>query len=192
MTKKKIIKKVEELEEINSDEEEIEIKPKKLNKIKNILPNYSDDEEDNKIEKPKRKTNYVLTDARKKAFELAIIKRNENIQLRKQLREAENNKLIKLKEELKNKQIKKINKIKKQVEEISESEEEEIIIKRKKKPKKKIIIQEESESESEIEDKIIKTKKEKPINVTVNNITQPIQQQPTRRINNRNLPSGFV
>ena len=57
------------------------------------------------------------------------------------------------------------------------------------------MVLQESESEVEQETESIKKKKEKPINVTVNNITQPTNLQPQinkRFIGRSNLPIGFV
>lgn len=99
----------------------------------------------------KQKRNYVMTDARKLAFEKAQQKRAENIALRKQLKEKEQAEFEKIKQEKEAKKAKKEAK-KKELElkklellsdesEVEEEEEEQIIVKKKKKPaKKKVII----------------------------------------------------
>ncbi len=94
-----------------------------------------------KKDKPKR--NYVMTDARKQAFEKAKQKRAENIALRKQLKEketAEFEKLLQMKQEKKaKKELKKKEMELKKYETSSSESEEEVIVKKKKKPKKKVI-----------------------------------------------------
>ena len=138
MSNKKLLKKIEDVEDIYENESENEEEPRK-HKIKikkKVIKSHDSESESNdeKIEKPKKKSNYIQTPARKAAFEKAIQKRNENSLLRKQLKEAESEKIKKLKDTLKSKQERKINKIKKQVEEISSDSEveEKIIIKKKK------------------------------------------------------------
>ena len=141
-------------------------------KNKNIVGNEKNEEEiktdgessielkDNKIidtSTTKDKKPYVLTEARKQAFEKARLKREENIKIRK----AQQKQLQDEQEAIKNAVIEKRNrqlvkKNKKEIKKIiqnedllssSDTEEEEIIIK-KKHPKKKVIYIE-SESEEE-------------------------------------------
>ena len=127
---------VEENDENSSDDSNIEIKPKK----------------------PRKKAEYIFTDARKEAFEKARqareIKRDER-KLNKKIDEE-----IKLKE-LNDKILLKAEKIKKQtikrekILNISDDDDEPVIIV-KKKPKKKVIVVQ-SDSEEEV---IVKKKKE--------------------------------
>lgn len=70
MVKKLFVKKVEESEEEDDVIEE-------------------QSEESVKLEKPKRKTNYVLTDARKKAFEKAREVREANVKKKKEIKDLE-------------------------------------------------------------------------------------------------------
>lgn len=105
----------------------------------------SSSSEDNAIKKTKiekvRKP-YVLTEARKAAFEKARIARAENITRRKLVKEKETNEIVKFKEEkIKKKTMKE--KLKEEqiakLAESSSSEDEPIIVKKKKSKKKKII-----------------------------------------------------
>ena len=57
----------------------------------------------NKFVKPKRKVNYVMTDARKAAFEKSKSKREENIRINKELKEKEKQRIQQLKDEAKSK-----------------------------------------------------------------------------------------
>ena len=83
-----------------------------------------------KLEKPKEKKPYVMTDARKAAFERAKAKRDENIKINKELKEKEAQHIKMLKEQEKLKKQKKISKLESKIKQISESEEEEIIVKK--------------------------------------------------------------
>ena len=126
---------VEDDVSLESDEEEIELKPKKERKP------------------------YVLTDKRKEQFDKARQKRMENIQERKKLEEEKKIEQLNMKKELevlKEEKIKKrvsnqIQKIKKEIEEVDELE-----IIHKPKPKKKVIY---VESESDDDIQVMKTKK---------------------------------
>ena len=105
---------------------------------------------------------YELTDKRKAQFEMARIKRRENIEKRK-VEKAEKDKVFletKQKLELKKEGRDKLHQektlkniayeiVKKQLQEEEEEEDEPQIIIKKKKPKKKVIVIEESESEEE-------------------------------------------
>jgi hypothetical protein len=95
---------------------------------------------DNKIEKTKKP--YVMTEARKKAFEKARLTRAENIARRHAVKEKEINEIVKLKENKINikitKQKQKEAEIAKLQEESSEDEEP-IIVRKKKSNKKKVI-----------------------------------------------------
>lgn len=193
MVSKKISKKYEDFEESNKETEEIEVKRKSKKNI--VIEDSTDDEELEKPKIAKNKKPYVQTEARKLAFEKALETRKKNIELKKQLKQVEEDKIKKLKDMATEKKKKKIEKIKKEIEEYSsesESEKETIIIKKKKKkPVKKIIYESDSSDDNDSETEPIKNRKHKPINVTVNNITQPPQPQPIKRIG-RNIPSGFV
>lgn len=159
--------------------EMVEIKGKKRDK--KVIIESSDDEPINEIEsdsnsdesiieKPKRKVNYVLTEARKNNIIKMQKARAEKIEQRK----LEKQKL----DELKRKELelkaakydKKVNKLSKKVKELeseSDSETEKII---KKKPKKKIKkYVSESESEEESDDEIEVKKKGKHKNVIIIN-----------------------
>ncbi len=61
------------------------------------------------ITKERKKSEYVMTDARRQNFEKARQKRMENIQMKKKLKEEEDRKI---KEELENKLMKKANALK--------------------------------------------------------------------------------
>ncbi len=111
-------------------------------------------------QKPQRKkSEYVLTDARKANFEKARQKRMENIQMKKKLKEEEDRKI---KEELENKLMKKANALKKRVakkkqvlDDIVSSETESdapqpIVIRKKKKKPQVIYLDESSEEEKPI------------------------------------------
>ena len=144
--------KTEKIEEENSDSEiefklktpiQAPIQPKKLTK------------------KGIERKPYELTDKRKAQFEMARIKRAENIEKRK-VEKAEKDKVFletKQKLELKKEGRDKLHQektlkniayeiVKKQLQEEEEEDEPQIIVK-KKKPKKKVIVIEESESEEE-------------------------------------------
>jgi preprotein translocase subunit SecD len=105
-------------------------------------------------EKPKKERKpFVMTDARKQAFEKARAKRDENRALRKIQKEEQ--KII-AKKEVEEKIIQKADIIHKKkqkemkiLDEISSDSEPEVIIQRVKKPKKKVIVVE-SDSEDEI------------------------------------------
>jgi len=142
--KSKKIEVIENIEEDKTDgESSIELKPAKVI--------------DEKLKKERKP--YVMTEARKKAFEKAREKRDENIKLRK----AQQKQLHDEQEAIKNAVIEKrnrnlIKKNKKEIKKIiqnedllssSSSDEEEIIVK-KKHPKKKVIY---IESESEEDEK---------------------------------------
>ena len=159
--------------------EMVEIKEKKRDK--KVIVESSDDEpindiesdsdsDESIIEKPKRKVNYVLTEARKNNIIKMQKARAEKIEQRK----IEKQKL----DELKRKELelkaakydKKVNKLSKKVKELeseSDSETEKII---KKKPKKKIKkYVSESETEEESDDEIEVKKKGKHKNVIIIN-----------------------
>ena len=155
--KSKKIEVIENIEEDKTDgESSIELKP-------NVIV----------IETPKKKERkpYVMTDARKEAFEKARLKRDENIQIRK----AQQKQLQDEQEAIKNAVIEKrnrnlIKKNKKEIKKIiqnedllsSSSDEEEIIVK-KKHPKKKVIyIESESEEEPPIKYEKQPTYKKEP------------------------------
>ena len=100
----------------------------------------SSSEEPAKIEKTKKP--YVMTEARKAAFEKARIARADNIARRKQVKEKEVIELTKFKEEkIKKKTMKEKQKEEQiaKLEESSSSEDEPIIVKKKKTKKKKVI-----------------------------------------------------
>ena len=129
------------IEEISDNDSSIELKEEKVN-----------DTKPKKERKP-----YVLTDARKEAFEKARLKRDENIKIRKAQQKQMEDELNQIKQEVVDKRNKRlIKKNKNEIKKIiknedllsSSSDEEEIIIK-KKHPKKKIIYIE-SESEDEV------------------------------------------
>ena len=108
------------------------------------------------IEKPKRKTNYTMTDKRKEAFEKARLVRAANIAARKAEKDKETEKYNKYKDELKQKKEQK--KIKKQEQELKQfesSSEEEIIVKKRAKPKKKVIYLEDDEEEKDDKKNVI-------------------------------------
>ena len=135
------------------------MKSKKVEEIEDDVSSIELKEENVIVEKTKKeKKPYVMTEARKAAFEKARLKRDENTKLRK----AQQKQLQDEQEAIKNAVIEKrnrslIKKNKKEIKKIiqnedllsSSSEEEEIIIK-KKHPKKKVIY---IESESEEEEK---------------------------------------
>ena len=89
------IEKIEEIEEVEgcTDSED----------FKSADSGSSSGEEPEIIEKPKRKSNYVMTEARKKAFEKARQVRNEKIATRKAEKQKESEKYNKYKETLKQK-----------------------------------------------------------------------------------------
>ena len=159
---------------------------KKLKEIKEeiLSETASDPSSDSEIEiKPKKERKpYVLTEARKKQFEIARIKRQENVAQRKLIQAEKNKEFIEKKNKIqqknelkeKRKQEKELQKLayKSVVELESESEEEKIIVK-KKKPKKKIIyIDSDSESEDEVYRKSTKKSHRHPPT------TQPRQIRP--------------
>ena len=117
-------------------------------------------------EKPKKERKpFVMTDARKQAFEKARAKRDENRALRKIQKEEQ--KII-AKKEVEEKIIQKADIIHKKkqkemkiLDEISSDSEPEVIIQRVKKPKKKVIVVE-SDSEDEIVIQKRGTKKDHP------------------------------
>ena len=142
------------------------MKNKKIENIVQVEEDKTDSESSIELkqpkiieEKPKKERKpYVMTEARKEAFEKARLKRDENIKLRK----AQQKQLQDEQEAIKNAVIEKrnrnlIKKNKKEIKKIiqnedllsSSSDEEEIIVK-KKHPKKKIIY---IESESEEDEK---------------------------------------
>ena len=149
-------KAIKELEELISDED-IELKPSPP-----VIQ---------QTEKPKRNSNYVLTDARKAQFERAREIRMEKLALKKQM-EEEQLKEYKAKKEALEKQ--KQDKIKKKAEkelkklehEVEEIDDVEVLVEKKPKKsvKKKKIIKyiSESESESEPEEIIEEVYKKKP------------------------------
>lgn len=116
-----------------------------------------------RLEKPKRQ--YVVTEARKQAFEKAKQKRAENIALRKQMKEKEQEEFNKMKEmKLKKKQTKEAKKKLLELQALetsSESEAEQVIVKKKKKPKKKIVYESASEEEKPDKNIVIINKFEK-------------------------------
>jgi len=80
----------------------------------------------------KQKKEFVMTEARKLAFEKARAKRAENLKLKQELKQKEVEHVTALKEKAKEKKEKKIKKLEKEIKEISSSEsEEEVIIKKK-------------------------------------------------------------
>jgi hypothetical protein len=160
-----------------------------------VYDNYTEyepeDDSDSEIEltekqkqkpsKERKKTEYVMTDARKANFEKARQKRMENIQANKKLKE-EQERIVK--QELETKLINKANALKKRVAKkkqvlddivSSESEEEPkpIVIKKKKKPQV-IYIEESSEDEKPV---VIKHKKPKTVPAV-----ETIVKEPPRRI----------
>jgi hypothetical protein len=118
------------------------------------------------------KKEYILTEARKKQFEIARNKRQENITIRNEEKEKATSEYTMLKKELdkklakkeKRNQTKELLKLMAETKNISssESEQEEIIVRKKKSAKKKkVVYVSESESESEQEtQKIAKPKRE--------------------------------
>ena len=104
----------------------------------------SSDSNDEVIKEKKPRKPFVMTEARKQAFEKARQKRDENLRLKKELRDRENEHIQLLKDKAKNKKEKKLNKLEKEIKAMSsesESEEEQIIVKKKKpKNKKKKIV----------------------------------------------------
>jgi hypothetical protein len=103
----------------------------------------SPEQEKETISKNQRKP-YVMTEARKEAFEKAKLKRAENLKIKQELKAKELEHLNKLKEMAKSKKIKKIEKLESEIKNISDSDDtkEEIIIakkKRAKKPRKQVV-----------------------------------------------------
>jgi hypothetical protein len=94
---------------------------------------------DNKIEKVKKP--YVMTEARKKAFEKARITRAENIARRHAVKEKEINEIVKLKEDKVNIKITKQKQKEYEIAKLQEesSDDEPIIVRKKKSSKKKVI-----------------------------------------------------
>ena len=98
---------------------------------------------------------FVQTEKQKEVWERALMKRKENNELKKKMKEDEK---ISRKKELEDKMIKKVNRLKKKQDkedkllEVSDDEsvEPEIIVKKVKKPKKKIIVVEESDEEDNV------------------------------------------
>ena len=125
----------EELEEETDNESGIELK-KERKKYQRTKP-------------------FVQTEKQKEVWERALMKRKENNELKKKMKEDEK---ISRKKELEDKMIKKVNRLKKKQErenkllEVSDDEsvEPEIIVKKVKKPKKKIIVVEESDDEDNV------------------------------------------
>lgn len=99
------------------------------------------------IEKPKK----VLSEKQKEAFEKARLKRQENIQTRKMLKEKEDKEFQKLKDEKQNKKVLKEQKkkdleLKKiELDNPSDSEESVIVVKKKKSKKKVIYVDDDEE-----------------------------------------------
>jgi len=128
---------------------------KKQNVVDDDISSESEESEieisKNITKKGKPKKEYILTEARKRQFELARQKRMENIQkinMEKEEFKKQKDELKRIADEKKKlKQEKQIKKLKKEIE--SESEEE-IIIKKTKKPKKKIVYVESDDSDVEI------------------------------------------
>ena len=113
------------------------------------------------IKPPKEKKPYVLTPARKAQFEKARVKRAENIEIKKQIKNKENEEHELLKQNLiRKKELKTIRKkareIKRIVQTVDESESEPEVVIHKKKPKKKIVYESSSDEE-------IVIKKPKPV-----------------------------
>jgi len=137
--------------------------------------NMEEIEEENTLEKPKkRKSNFVMTEARKEAFEKTSIKRAENIELKKK------EKIVKKAEQIKKKEIKERKILSKYIEPEPEPEPEsddepEIIIKKVKKPRKKIILVETDSEDDEI--KVRKPKQNKTINQATTSYQQSQQSQ---------------
>ena len=128
----------------------------------------SEDEEPAKIEKTKKP--YIMTEARKAAFEKARIARADNIARRKQVKEKEVNELTKFKEEkIKKKTMKEKQKEEQiaKLEESSSSEDEPIIVKKKKTKKKKVIYISEDDDDNKgniiIVNKMAETKPSLPL-----------------------------
>jgi len=125
----------EELEEETDNESGIELK-KERKKYQRTKP-------------------FVQTEKQKEVWERALMKRKENNELKKKMKEDEK---ISRKKELEDKMIKKVNRLKKKQDkedkllEVSDDEsvEPEIIVKKVKKPKKKIIVVEESDDEDNV------------------------------------------
>ena len=107
----------------------VEIKEEKI-----IQETEGKSSDESVIEKPKKKSDYVMTDARKKAFEQARLKRQENIDKRNKEKEE----FEKIKNEKKEKkQQKEIKKKEKELKELETSDDESVVIvKKKQKPKK--------------------------------------------------------
>jgi hypothetical protein len=124
--------------------------PPKTRKTRSVVVTISDGEEDAAAEpKFRPRKPYVLTEARKMAFEKMKRVRAENLEKKRLLKEQAGE-VKEAKKEIKKSQKRET------VRETSESEpEEEVVVVRKKKskpkPKRKIIIESDSESESETE-----------------------------------------
>ena len=113
-------------------------------------------EEPNIIEKPKRRTTYTMTDARKQAFEKARQVRAANIAARKAEKDKEQEKYNQYKDELKQKkELKKKKQQEQELKQFESSSEEEIIVKKRTKPKKKIIYLEDDEEEKDDKKNVI-------------------------------------
>ena len=123
----------------------------------------------------KRKSNYVMTDARKASLERGRAKRAENVQKQREMKEEQE----RLKQEVKAKKEKVMNKkIERQQQKLEadtdEDSDEEVIYKRKPKKKKKIVYVEDSDTDEEIV--VVKNKK-------VEKQHPPAPQPPKRLIN---------
>jgi len=174
--------------------EMVEVKEKKRDK-KVIIeasdeePNYESDSDSDEciIEKPKRKVNYVLTEARKNNIIKMQKARAEKIEQRK----LEKQKL----DELKRKELelkaakydKKVNKLSKKVKELeseSDSETEKITKKKPKKKIKKYVSESESEEESDDEIEVKKKGKHKNVIIINNGNDKPPPIENKRKIPN--------
>jgi hypothetical protein len=109
--------------------------------VEKVVEPESSSDESEVLEKPKRKSNYVLTPARKAAFEKARIVRAEKIAVRKGEKDKKDAEYTEFKEAKQAKKTKKVQK--RQEEELkaldTSSDEETVVVVKKKKPKKKII-----------------------------------------------------
>ena len=134
----------------SSESEEEDIEPRKIILEKQKMKGKKEKE-------VKEKKPFVMTDARKQAFEKAKATRDENIKINKEIKEKEKEELVLLKQMAKNTKLKKLSKLKKVIEQhvTSEDEEEEEIIYKKKKPskKKKVVYISDSDEEYEKPDK---------------------------------------
>jgi hypothetical protein len=164
----------------SSSGEEVLIMPKKIKLEKSKKKPI-----ENIIETKKERKPYVMTEARKQAFDKAKQIRDENIKLNKTLKEKEEQIIKELKDKAKNKKIKKISKLETQINNISDSDfDEEVIIKKKKKPKKKRVVYVDESDDEERND----NKK----NVIIINNGKEAESNKKATIPRRNYNSYFV